>query len=428
MANERAERVGDDQQNLTNQKGAQTPQAVATTPIAGSHSLSSPPPLQAEIGKLLVLGQQESAERQPRDINTKINDLERQLRRLSELFSLYRQTIKLRLESLRGGQAKLDSQQHSLSVSAQEYAQELATLKNLTNEKIRSQQAQVESLRGSQANQGEAVRVLDKQMSTLYLRADELGERTNVVSERLDGLDSYTDALFQQINGLAVAGEEQRQATRKGLRTLGIVLAGAVIILAGAITYLQFNPLTIPVAVQDQFDQLTASTQQQANLTGTLAGEIGQLQAKMVEIEAAIAVHGGDMQALHSTLEDVQHNLNDLQSRVKYPDARGELPLLDLHDKHWLAARDKGHYSIQLMGVSSFPYLVDFINQRAAVLANQPVAFGKGLHQGRNWYNLYYGDFATLTQAKAALAALPPTLRSNGPWIRSAGAIKRFIR
>lgn len=501
MASENAKLAGDDEQRAMNHKGAQTPAEAAATPKMGPQpqSPTQPQPPQAEGGKLIFLAQQEGAERLARDINAKIDDLEGQLGRLTDLFGLSQGALRLGLESLQGGQASLSSeiervaarmeqsshqqteltqalerlfretlstlsvqvgragdairgqqtrlealdsghaeleaQQQSLSASVFEQAQELAILKSVTGEKIHGQQVRIESLRGLQATQGESLRVLDRQLAALYRRADELGGRAEVVDQRLGGLDSRADALArrddeltEQLGGLAVAGGEQRQATRKGLRTLAASLAGVAIALAAAITYLQFNPLAIPTATQEQLEQLSVESHQQADLSGELVGDIQLLRDELRGMGATLASYGNDLRTLQTTQAGIQDDLGGLLLRVKYPDARGVLPAVELHDQPWLAARNSRHYSIQLVGVSRFPHLVEFINRRAAVLADQPIAFSKGLHQGRDWYNLYYGDFATLAQARAALAALPPTLRENAPWIRSIGSIQRFAR
>lgn len=493
MASENAELAGDDEQQSMNHKGAQTPAEAVTTPKMG------PQPPQAEGGKLIFLAQQEGAERLARDINTKIDDLEGQLGRLTDLFGLsqgalklgldnlqgsqaglageiervaarmeqssnrqaeltqaleqlFRETLtslsvqlgragdairgqQIRLETLHSGHAELETQQQALSTSVFEQAQELTALKSVTDEKIHSQHVRIETMRSLQVTQNEAIRVLDKQLAALYRQADELSGRAGFVDERLAGLDSRTDALArrgdeqaEQLGGLAVAGGEQRRATRKGLRALAAALAGVAVALVAAITYLQFNPQSIPAAAQEQLEQLSVESHQQADLSGELIGDIQQLRDELRGMGATLVGYGNDLQALQTTQAGIQEDLGGLQLRVKYPDARGVLPAVELHDQPWLAARSRDHYSIQLVGVSRFPHLVEFINRRAAVLQEQPLAFSKGLHRGRDWYNLYYGDFATLTQAKAALAALPPSLRENAPWIRSLGSIQRFAR
>jgi septal ring-binding cell division protein DamX len=39
-------------------------------------------------------------------------------------------------------------------------------------------------------------------------------------------------------------------------------------------------------------------------------------------------------------------------------------------------------------------------------------------HDQREHYNLFFGVFDTVTQARAAIAALPAELRANRPWVR----------
>jgi septal ring-binding cell division protein DamX len=43
-------------------------------------------------------------------------------------------------------------------------------------------------------------------------------------------------------------------------------------------------------------------------------------------------------------------------------------------------------------------------------------------------YNLFFGVFATLAQARAAIATLPAELRVNQPWVRPMRSVQESLR
>ena len=46
----------------------------------------------------------------------------------------------------------------------------------------------------------------------------------------------------------------------------------------------------------------------------------------------------------------------------------------------------------------------------------------------RESYNLFFGVFPTITQARAAIATLPPELRTNRPWVRQFQSVQDSLR
>jgi septal ring-binding cell division protein DamX len=68
-----------------------------------------------------------------------------------------------------------------------------------------------------------------------------------------------------------------------------------------------------------------------------------------------------------------------------------------------------------------------FIDQNVNQLALNSLAFSVGNNQ-RERYNLFFGVFNTAAQARAAIAALPPALQGNRPWVRSFASVQESLR
>ncbi|MDX5299742.1 MAG: SPOR domain-containing protein [Gammaproteobacteria bacterium] len=346
------------------------------------------------------------------------------------------------LESLEDRHEALDQQQQSLLASSRKQGLDLNALKASADERLQNHQGQIGELKQLQRAQADALNKLDAHLDALMMRAEELGLETHQLGQRIDGLDLRStllehraDDASQQLTALATEGAVQRRETRSAFQRTAVAMAVVTLGLAGAMTYLHLNPTTVPVVVQQQLDGLDTSLTQHIGLTATLSGDLQRVRDGLQTLQATVGTQGNeagslraDLGQLGSTLAAITQDLGRLEERVRYPDARGTLPVLPIQDAVWLATRDSGHYSIQLVGVRQFSSLADFVNRNAGTLAHHPIAFSKASYQGSDWFNLYYGDFATLAEARAALAGLPPTLKANQPWVRSIGAIQRASR
>jgi len=90
----------------------------------------------------------------------------------------------------------------------------------------------------------------------------------------------------------------------------------------------------------------------------------------------------------------------------------------------WLLKQDSGRYGIQLY--ANWDEAV--VRKLAAELSlDGPLAMFQALYQGRPWFTLIYGSFASVAEAKPVLASLPQSLRSRGAWIRGFGSVHKAI-
>ena len=99
-----------------------------------------------------------------------------------------------------------------------------------------------------------------------------------------------------------------------------------------------------------------------------------------------------------------------------------------LHDSRWLLQQNPKAYTVQLVTSPSEADMARFIDRNVDQLALDSLAFSVTGHDQRARYNLFFGVFPTITQARAAIAALPPELRANRPWVRQFRSIQDSVR
>lgn len=79
-------------------------------------------------------------------------------------------------------------------------------------------------------------------------------------------------------------------------------------------------------------------------------------------------------------------------------------------------ATDSLHYAIQLLGVSNESALKQFIAKNH--LADK-TTYLHSYRQGKDWYTLLYGRYATEQAAQSVLQSLPQSIQDLHPWIRN---------
>ncbi len=82
-------------------------------------------------------------------------------------------------------------------------------------------------------------------------------------------------------------------------------------------------------------------------------------------------------------------------------------------------------YTIQLLGVSNYKAALDYV---AAQANKKELLIFKSKRQGKDWFVVITGRFATNAQARQAIAQLPSAQRDAGPWPRDIKTIQQEIR
>lgn len=99
-----------------------------------------------------------------------------------------------------------------------------------------------------------------------------------------------------------------------------------------------------------------------------------------------------------------------------------------LHDSRWLLQQNPKAYLVQLVTSPSQGDMARFIDRNVERLALGSLAFSVTEQGQRESYNLFFGVFPTITQARAAIATLPPELRTNRPWVRQFQSVQDSLR
>lgn len=89
-----------------------------------------------------------------------------------------------------------------------------------------------------------------------------------------------------------------------------------------------------------------------------------------------------------------------------------------------LAARGDNRFVLQLMATANRSALDKTV---AANAAHGPFAWFSKVKNGQTLYVLVQGDYASSTQAKAAIAGFPVDLKANSPYPISIGAIRKHL-
>ncbi|USV58602.1 SPOR domain-containing protein [Aeromonas encheleia] len=90
-----------------------------------------------------------------------------------------------------------------------------------------------------------------------------------------------------------------------------------------------------------------------------------------------------------------------------------------------LNQKAKNHYSIQLMGASNTQAVDAFVAEHG--LAGKVWVY-KTRFRGSPWYVVVQGDYASSTQAKAAIRKLTPALLKGQPWPKSFAQIQKELK
>jgi DamX protein len=93
----------------------------------------------------------------------------------------------------------------------------------------------------------------------------------------------------------------------------------------------------------------------------------------------------------------------------------------------WLLSQNSGYYTIQIMGVSNESTLPGFI-KKYRLLEQNEIAYYQTTFRGKPWFQLLYGIYPSMEEARKAAEKLPEKIRSFGPWIRRVAAVQKSIR
>jgi len=286
----------------------------------------------------------------------------------------------------------------------------------------------------------------NRERQALSAAQQEQQAQQQAMAGHLERLQDQADDQGEALTGLAATVTDHHQDNRRQHRVFAWVGGAVVVVFAAVLTYLELVPSA-------EFEQLQAGVSGLENQAGdierqmagienqvgelesrvqvadTTAGVVVDLGDQMTALEAQIGSLSAELQAADATesLEAIANKVAALELSVYGPaeTTQPATPVHTIEDARWVAARNPGHYSIQLLGAYREGSLAAFSNQHADSLGQHPLSQTQSEYRGRSWYNLFYGDFARFDDALAALKALPADVQRNGPWIRTLSSIQQ---
>ena len=82
-------------------------------------------------------------------------------------------------------------------------------------------------------------------------------------------------------------------------------------------------------------------------------------------------------------------------------------------------------YTLQLMGSYDKTAVENFVSRMS--IANETIVYKASFH-GKPWFTLIYGNYASVAEAKSAIANLPVSMKQLKPWVKSFGSIQAEIK
>lgn len=135
--------------------------------------------------------------------------------------------------------------------------------------------------------------------------------------------------------------------------------------------------------------------------------------------------------ALENSLKNASEAMQkEKEDKLQQKSKVSKKPVKNNEVKQYTAAEkeilknDPRHYTVQILGMHNKAKLKNFVND--AKLQGK-VRYCRGAHQGKPWYVVVYGEYATKDEAQKVLAGLPEEVKKQKPWIRSFASLQGTI-
>lgn len=100
-------------------------------------------------------------------------------------------------------------------------------------------------------------------------------------------------------------------------------------------------------------------------------------------------------------------------------------PVTGLQTAQWINQQKPDQFTLQLLGTYNKYSLTSFVKQHQL---EKDTAYFVTQRNGRNWYTLVHGRFATRDTARQAINSLPDALQKTQPWIRRFDGIQSITK
>lgn len=243
------------------------------------------------------------------------------------------------------------------------------------------------------------------------------------VQQAVQQLRADTLRLNQAQAQTALQLDHHTARTRRQFHWTHGALAGAVLLGVAGFAAVKWSSAFAPVTTQQAVAQLDG----RVNGIRREVSDLSTLQTVVVEQDAKTTKLSAQLAQLESSLGTLGQSVNKLraaQTRTTLDGTTG----LPLHDAQWLQRQSPTAYTVQLLTADTPAELTQLITRHAATLADAGLAYTRTERNGQDRYNLFYGVFAHAAQARAALAALPPALQTQQPWVRPMHSVQKTMQ
>ena len=112
------------------------------------------------------------------------------------------------------------------------------------------------------------------------------------------------------------------------------------------------------------------------------------------------------------------------ETNVAVPVAKPSAAPQSLTGKAWVMAQPAVHYTFQIAGLSRPAQLQQYLSEHK--LADNIWTY-QTQRNGKPWYVILYGSFASTAAANTAKAKLPAAVQQDRPWLKTFGQIQRDL-
>jgi len=263
-----------------------------------------------------------------------------------------------------------------------------------------------------------------------------------IVEARLDGLDALqrehyaefqdlqrlvwvlqteTRRLDDAIGNVATGLADHRVDTGNRFKRTHLGIAAVLLLTVTGFAMVKWVPAFAPASSE------SAIAQNQARIT-EIGSQVAGLSAREAAQQATDSQQQARIDQVSGKVSGLEKSLGDLRATVRKLGMQSAAGAAVLHDNRWLLQQNPKAYTVQLVTSPSQADMARFIDRNVEQLALNSLAFSVTEHEQRERYNLFFGVFGTISEARAAIAALPPELRANRPWVRQFRSVQDSVR
>ena len=234
-------------------------------------------------------------------------------------------------------------------------------------------------------------------------------------------LQTETRRHEEAISTVAAALADHRIDTRDRFKRTHLGIAAVLLLTVMGFAMVKWVPAFAPAGSE------AAIAQNQARIT-EIGSQVAGLSAREAAQQATDAQQQARIDQVSGKVSGLEKSLGDLRATVRKLGMQSAAGAAVLHDNRWLLQQNPKAYTVQLVTSPSQADMARFIDRNVEQLALNSLAFSVTEHEQRERYNLFFGVFGTISEARAAIAALPPELRANRPWVRQFRTIQDSVR